>query len=118
METVHRFHPSHENRADMTAVSSDFIYMREYWTGDSRDGCLVNGDGYHYYRMSREGFIFEAYECYETEDGREVASPLPEMRNVDWLKDLGFDDMEALDSVEESDFLRIRSLTEPPKTKA
>jgi len=40
------------------------------------------------------------------------------MRNVDWLKDLGFDDMEALDSVEESDFLRIRSLTEPPKTKA
>ena len=102
----------------MTAVSSDFIYMREYWTGDSRDGCLVNGEGYHYYRMSREGFIFEAYEFYETEDGREVASPLPEMQNVDWVKDLGFDDMEALDIVEEGDFLRVRTLTEaPPKSK-
>ncbi|MEY4631278.1 MAG: hypothetical protein RIQ81_1398 [Pseudomonadota bacterium] len=101
----------------MAANESSFIYMREYWTGDSRDGCLVNGDGYHYYRMSGEGFIFEAYEYYETDDGREVAAPLPEMQNVDWVKDLGFEDMEALDKIDETEFLRVRTLTESPKSK-
>lgn len=101
----------------MTAVAPEFVYMREYWSGDSRDGCLVNGDGYHFYRMSADGFIFEAYEYYETEDGREVAAPLPEMQNVNWVKDLGFEDMEALDSVDENEFLRIRALTETDKSK-
>ena len=37
-----------------------FIYTKEYWTGDSRDGAVVNGDGYHYYRMSDKGLIVEA----------------------------------------------------------
>lgn len=100
----------------MTAVPVEFVYMREYWTGDSRDGRLVNGDGYHYYRMSSDGSIFEAYEVYETDDGSEVAAPLPEMQNVNWVKDLGFEDMEALDAVDETEFLRIRALTELPKS--
>ena len=88
----------------------EVIYAKEYWTGDSRDGAVVNGDGYHYYRMSRHGLIMEAYEFYETDDGVEVASPLPEMQNVDWLKDLGFEDMEALDVIDEREFARIREL--------
>jgi hypothetical protein len=87
------------------------IFTREYWTGDSRDGAVVNGDGYHYYRMTKEGLIQEAYEFYETDDGVEVASPLPEMLNVDWVKDLGFEDLEALDIVDENEFYRVRSLT-------
>jgi hypothetical protein len=87
------------------------IFAKEYWTGDSRDGAIVNGDGYHYYRMSPEGLIIEAYEFYETDDGVEVAAPLPEMQNVDWKTDLGFEDLEALDIIEEVEFDRIRNLT-------
>ena len=88
----------------------DIKFLKEYWTGDSRDGLLVNGDGYHYYRMTRDGLILEAYEFYEADDGTEVVSPLPEMQNVDWLKDLGFDDFDDLDEVKENDFQRIRSI--------
>jgi len=89
-----------------------FLFAREYWTGDSRDGALVNGDGYHYYRMSPAGLIFEAYEVYESDDGKEIAAPLPEMHNVDWREDLGFEDLEALDVIQEDEFLRVRGLTE------
>jgi len=92
--------------------SHQFFFTREYWTGDSRDGAVVNGDGYHYYRMTTGGLIMEAYEFYETDDGVEVASPLPEMQNISWVKDLGFDDMEALDVVNEDEFSRIRELTQ------
>jgi hypothetical protein len=92
-------------------TSRTVIYAREYWTGDSRDGAVVNGDGYHYYRMSEGGLIMEAYELYETDDGVEVASPLPEMQNVDWKKDLGFEDMEALDVIDELEFKRVQELT-------
>ena len=90
------------------------IFTKEYWTGDSRDGAVVNGDGYHYYKMSEAGDIVEAYEFYETDDGEEVASPLPEMQNVNWLQDLGFEDMEALDFIDESEFNRVREMTQTP----
>jgi hypothetical protein len=88
---------------------SEISYMREYWTGDSRDGHLLNGDGYHYYRMKKE-LIVEAYEMYEADDGTEIVSPLPEMMNVDWFKDLGFEDKETLEVVTENEFNRIKSL--------
>ena len=94
----------------MTMINSSFIFAREYWTGDSRDGSLVNGDGYHYYLMSRNGKILEAFEFYEKDDGTEVVSPLPEMRNIDWIKDLGFEDLEVLDLISESEFERIKDL--------
>jgi hypothetical protein len=90
------------------------MYAKEYWTGDSRDGRVVNGDGYHYYRMADEGLILEAYEFYETEDGMEVVSPLPEMHNVGWKKDLGFEDWDALDIIDEREFERIRELRNHP----
>ena len=90
----------------------DVIFVLEYWTGDSRDCAVVNGDGYHYYRMSQQGLIIEAYEFYETDDGIEVAAPLPEMQNVSWTEDLGFPDMEALDVIDEIEFTRIRDLTQ------
>lgn len=86
------------------------LFAREYWTGDSRDGELVNGDGYHYYRMTKSGKILEAYEFYELDDGREHASPLPEMLNVHWIEDLGFEDFEALDIIKEIEFSRIKSI--------
>ena len=85
-------------------------YAKEYWTGDSRDGTLVNGDGYHFYQMKGPGLIVEAYEMYETDDGQEVASPLPEMKNVDWIGDLGFEEGEALEPLSQDEFERIRAL--------
>lgn len=85
-------------------------YAKEYWTGDSRDGVLVNGDGYHFYQMKGPGLIVEAYEMYETDDGQEIASPLPEMKNVDWIGDLGFAEGEALEPLSEDEFERVRSL--------
>ena len=90
--------------------SEELVFAREYWTGDSRDGALVNGDGYHYYRMTKSGKILEAYECYELDDGRECANPLPEMLNIHWIEDLGFEDFEALDMIKEMEFSRIKDI--------
>ena len=87
------------------------VFAKEYWTGDSRDGQIVNGDGYHYYEMSKEGLIIDAYEFYERDDGTEVASPLPEMKNVSWTKDLGFEDWEVLDTIKKFEFDRVKELT-------
>jgi hypothetical protein len=95
-----------------TAARENFIFAKEYWVGDSRDGVVVNGDGYHFFRMLPEGKILEAYEVYENEEGEEVVTPLPEMHNVGWLIDLGFKDMEELDIISEHDFLRIKHLSD------
>lgn len=89
---------------------NDIVFAREYWTGDSRDGHLVNGDGYHYYQITKKGRILEAYEYYEKEDGTYVVSPLPEMLNIDWIEDLGFDDLEVLDFIDESEFESIKHM--------
>lgn len=91
--------------------SSEIRYVKEYWTGDSRDGSLVNGDGYHYYSMTKEGLITEAYEYYELDDGTEIVVPLPEMLNVNWIDDLGFNDLEALDVIPDTEFERIKELS-------
>ena len=88
----------------------ELLFAREYWTGDSRDGVMVNGEGYHYYRMTKSGKILEAYEFYEMDDGRECVSPLPEMLHVHWINDLGFEDFEALDMVMENEFSRIKDI--------
>ena len=95
----------------------EYIYRREYWTGDSRDGSLVNGDGYHYYRMIKKGLIIESYEYYEMDDGSEVVSPLPEMLNIHWINDLGFETLDDLDIIKESDFEHVKELSSALKKK-
>jgi hypothetical protein len=102
--------PVNKSATTKTSPPEELVFAREYWTGDSRDGALVNGDGYHYYRMTKSGKILEAYECYELEDGRECANPLPEMLNVHWIEDLGFEDFEALDMIKEIEFSRIKEI--------
>ena len=87
---------------------ADIVFAREYWTGDSRDGHVINGDGYHYYEITKKGKILDAYEYYEKEDGTSVVSPLPEMLNIDWIKDLGFEDLEVLDIIDESEYDSIK----------
>jgi hypothetical protein len=84
--------------------------MKEYWSGDSRDGVLINGDGYHYFRMVEEERIVEAFELYETDDGEEIVTPLPEMVNISWTKDLGFEDLDILDKISREEFQRIKEL--------
>jgi hypothetical protein len=91
------------------------LFAKEYWTGDSRDGSLVNGDGCHYFRMQAEGMILEAFELYESDEGDEVVTPMPEMKNIGWILDLGFDDLEALEMIEEREFKRIKRLLESTK---
>jgi hypothetical protein len=98
-----------------TPVGTDgIVFTREYWFGDSRDGSMVNGDGYHYYRMSSDGLICEAYEVYEADDGSEVVAPLPEMNNVHWIKDLGYPDWEVLETIKEVEFARVKDMVSKP----
>ena len=89
---------------------TEFNYYREYWSGHSRDGGMQDGDGFHYLRMSEDGKIHEAIEYYETLDGVEVVTPMPELVNVNWFKDLGYDSLDILDIVKEADFKRIKGL--------
>jgi hypothetical protein len=94
----------------------DIFFAREYWTGDSRDGHIVNGDGYHYYQLTGRGKILEAYEYYEKDDGTSVVSPLPEMLNIDWIGDLGFEDLEVLDPISEFEYFRIKEMLHETRT--
>lgn len=92
-------------------MTAKILFKREYWSGDSRDGMIINGDGYHFFSMDQRGTIIEAYELYETEEGDEIATPLPEMHNVNWMKDLGFKNFEILDSIDEKEFIRIKAIS-------
>jgi len=85
-------------------------YFCEEWSGDSKDGVIINGEGFHFFQMTIDGYINEAYEVYESEEGDEIVTPLPEMTNISWTKDLGFENMEALDKINKMDFQRIKSL--------
>lgn len=89
---------------------SDLCFRKEYWMGNSRDGAIKNGEGYHYYKMSPSGTILEAYEMYETDDGDQIVSPLPEMLNINWTNDLGFLDLEILDDISEYEFQSMKEL--------
>lgn len=103
------------NKDNNPTIDADVLFAREYWAGDSRDGHIVNGDGYHYYLLTKQGKILEAYEYYEKEDGTTVVSPLPEMQNIDWIRDLGFEDFEVLDMIPEHEYLRIKELMNEPR---
>ncbi|MDB2447016.1 hypothetical protein N9W79_00155 [bacterium] len=96
-------------------MEESYTYARESWSGDSRDGALEDGDGYHFFRLKDGKLIVEAYEYYESDEGVEVATPLPEMKNVDWLNDLGFEDLDTLDIISESEFEAIKEIVDSTK---
>ena len=96
--------------AKPSTVPDEILFVREYWTGDSRDGALINGDGFHFFRMTKPGKILEAYESYELDDGRECVTPCPDMISVHWIDDLGYEDFEILDAVHELEFIRIKNI--------
>lgn len=86
-------------------------YCREYWTGDSRDGKYLNGDGYHYFEMRGDGNVVRAYEYYESDEGEERAMPVPELVGTNWFEFFGFEDDELLETVTFREFLYIEQLT-------
>ncbi|KAB8030827.1 hypothetical protein [Fluviispira multicolorata] len=88
----------------------DIWYCREYWSGDSRDGQYVNGDGYHYFEMLGDGFVQKAFEYYETDDGEEKVTPTPELVGINWFEFFGFEDEELLEEVPEHEFIYIEQL--------
>lgn len=87
-----------------TTDSIKLLYFIEQWSGNSRDGKAQDVDGFHFLKMTPEGDILEAYEAYETEDGVNVVTKVPEMCGVNWLKDLGYQDFDDLESIREEDF--------------
>jgi len=86
------------------------VFRKEFWSGDSRDGKFVNGEGYHYFKMTEDGLIIEALELYDADNGEEVVSDVPEMKKVHWIKDLGFKDFDTLDALEEDEFKRVKEI--------
>ena len=86
-------------------------FCREYWNGDSRDGQYTNGDGYHYFQMRPDGFVIDAYEYYETDDGEERATRLGEFVGINWYDTFGFEDDEILEAVSRQEFEMIRDLS-------
>lgn len=98
-------------------MADTYTYARESWFGDSRDGQLEDGSGYHFFKLADGKKIVEAYEFYESDEGEEVASPLPEMKNVDWFEDLGFDNLESLDIISEEEYEAIKELVSTKKKK-
>ena len=85
-------------------------HCREYWHGDSRDGQYANGDGYHYFEMRGDGIIVKAFEYYETEDGEERTTEVPELVGINWYEFFGFDDDELLEQVPEHEFVYVEQL--------
>jgi hypothetical protein len=87
-------------------------YCREGWNGDSRDGQYTNGDGYHYFEMKGDGNIMSAFEYYETDDGEERVTLVPELIGINWFSFFGFEDEEILDSVPEHLYRRVEELAQ------
>lgn len=85
-------------------------YCREYWNGDSRDGQYINGDGYHYFEMKGDGNVIKAFEYYETDDGEEHASLIPELTGINWFSFFGFEDEELLETIPEHEFNYVEQL--------
>ncbi len=85
-------------------------YCREAWFGDSRDGQLVNGDGYHYFQMRGSGIIEKAIEWYETEDGEEHTTDVPELTGINWFEFFGYEDDELLESIPAHEFAYVEQL--------
>ena len=85
-------------------------YCREGWNGDSRDGQFLNGDGYHYFEMNGDGNIKKAFEYYETDEGEEHVSLVPELLGINWFTFFGFEDEELLDIIPEHEFNYVEQL--------
>ncbi len=104
---------SNNHQGDVKNISEDDIwYAREYWSGDSKDGMYVNGDGYHYFEMRGKGNIQKAFEYYETDDGEEKVTDLSEFVGLNWFKTFGYeeDESDVLEYIPEHEFNYVEGL--------
>lgn len=92
-------------------------YFKEDWYGQSRDGQVEDGEGYHFLAIQKDGLIIEAFEYYETDEGEERISSVPELRGKNWLLDLGYDDFEPLEEITERVFLEVREASQSWEAK-
>ncbi len=90
-------------------------HCREPWFGDSRDGQFVNGEGYHYFQMKGEGVIEKALEWYESDDGEEHATEIPELIGLNWFEFFGYEDDEILENVPPHEFSYIENMAQSSK---
>ncbi len=90
-------------------------HCREPWFGDSRDGQFVNGEGYHYFQMKGEGLIEKAVEWYESDDGEEHATEIPELLGLNWFEFFGYEDDEILETVPPHEFSYIENMAQSAK---
>lgn len=88
-------------------------HCREPWYGDSRDGQFINGEGYHYFSMKGDGIIQRAVEWYESDDGEEHCTDIPELVGINWFKFFGFEDEEILETIPAHEFLHIEGQVQP-----
>lgn len=93
--------------ARKTRKNDEVWYCRECWNGDSRDGQYMNGDGYHYFEMKGDGNVVKAFEFYETDDGEEHITLVPELIGINWYSFFGFEDDELLEIIPEHEFVYI-----------
>jgi hypothetical protein len=84
------------------------LYFKESWAGNSRDGELVGGEGWHYFRIKSGSKIVEAFELYLNEEGDDVVTILGDMVGVDWVLDFGFANLDELEEISEDEFLQVK----------
>ena len=95
----------------------DIWYARESWDGDSRDGKMQQGEGFHYLKLSADGMILQAFEWYESDSGEPHVSKVPELCKVHWIRDLGYEDFDVLQKVSKLDFEGVEELISTPAKK-
>jgi hypothetical protein len=88
--------------------SKDRFYYKETWAGNSRDGEVVGGEGWHYFCIQDGSTIVEAFELYMSEEGDDVVTILHDMVGVDWIRDFGFSNLDELEKISEDDFLLVK----------
>jgi hypothetical protein len=91
-------------------MNCEFVYCKEGWFGNSRDGLLVGGEGYNYFEMTPQGDVLRAYEYYETDEGEERVCEVPDLIGVNWFNYFGFEDDEVLDIVNAGEFLWVEDI--------
>jgi hypothetical protein len=90
--------------------ASEYIYCREGWFGNSRDGMVTNTEGLNYFEMNLSGDVLRAFEYYETDEGEEKVCEAPDLVGINWFAHFGFDDDEILDIIGIGEFLWVEDL--------
>ena len=107
--------PNKKSRYDRGKL--EVWFCREFWSGNSRDGLHLNGEGYYYFKMLGDGKILKSYEYYETDEDEENSIEASELIGVNWFAYFCYHDDELLEFVTEHEFNYIESLESDSQNK-